>query len=116
MISIDGINKHRKEKAMRNPSFLALIIVIGFFATVVMGCSEATEITQAEAIRIAKEYVAADGVMTIDDGERESLVLDEGSQWHVYFPYKDTAEMLGGEPHVMVAKSDGTVTDIYYTQ
>jgi hypothetical protein len=116
MILINDINTRGKEKVVRNPSVLALIIVVGFFATVVMGCSEATEITETEAIRIAKEYVAADGVMTIDDGERDSLVLDEGSQWHVYFPFKDSVEMLGGEPHVMVAKSDGTVTDIYYTQ
>ena len=116
MILINDINTRGKEKVVRNPNVLALIIVIGFFATVVMGCSEATEITQAQAIRIAKEYVAADGVMTIDDSERDSLVLDEGSQWHVYFPYKDTVETLGGEPHVMVAKSDGAVTDIYYTQ
>jgi len=100
---------------MRNPGVLVLIAV-GLFATMVMGCSETTTITMAEAIQIAKDHVAADGVMTIDDSERDSIALDEGSVWHVSFPYKESTGMLGGEPHVMVAKTDGTVTDIYYTQ
>lgn len=115
MIVRNDISEYRKERFMRNADVLALIVV-GFFATIVMGCSETTTISMTEAIQIAKDHVAADGVMTIDDSERDSLALDEGSVWHVYFPYKDTVEMLGGEPHVMVAKSDGTVTDIYYTQ
>lgn len=115
MITKNVIKRYRKERFMRNPSVLALI-VIGLFATMVMGCSETTTTSMAEAIQIAKDHVAADGVMTIDDSERDSVAADEGSVWHVSFPYKDSMEMLGGEPHVFVAKSDGTVTDIYYTQ
>jgi hypothetical protein len=82
-----------------------------------MGCtSDSTTISQAEAIDIAKANIAADGAMEMDYSERDTVADDEGSVWHIYFPYKDSMEMLGGEPHVRVLKTDGSVTDIYYTQ
>ena len=70
-------------------------------------------ITLDEAIGIARQRVEDDGVMSLDGRDTEHE--EEADSWHIYFPYT-SQEMLGGEPHVWVAKSDGAVIEIYYTQ
>jgi len=65
------------------------------------GCGP-TGISREQAIEIA-----------LDD--RDTEVVEEETYWHVYFPYTSD-EVLGGEPHVWVSKSQGDVIQIYYTQ
>ncbi len=94
-------------------------LAMGSLLVFLMGCScsrwgGADGVDQARAIEIAKARVLADGVMTLD--QRDVVAVDEGTAWHISFPYAASANRLGGEPHVRVAKKDGTVTDIRYTQ
>ncbi len=70
-------------------------------------------ITLDEAIAIARQAVEDDGVMSLDGRDTEHQ--EESTYWHIYFPYP-SHDVLGGEPHVWVAKSDGEVLDLYYTQ
>ena len=70
-------------------------------------------ISSDDAIAIALKRVEADGAMTLEG--RETVVEDEGSNWHVLFPLLDQ-NVRGGEPHVFVSKEDGTITDVFYTQ
>ncbi len=102
-------------RTMRLVAGLALGSLLAFL----MGCScpgprGADGVDQARAIEIAKARVLTDGVMTLD--QRDVVAVDEGAVWHISFPYSASANRLGGEPHVRVAKKDGTVTDIRYTQ
>ena len=69
--------------------------------------------TQEQAIAIAIQKVEQDGVMSLDG--RDTEVVEEADYWHIYFPYT-SHEIRGGEPHVLVAKSDGEVIEIHYTQ
>lgn len=70
-------------------------------------------ITLEEAIAIARQAVIDDDVMSLDDRDTEHT--EEATYWHIYFPYT-SHDILGGEPHVHVAKSDGEVLEISYTQ
>jgi hypothetical protein len=72
-----------------------------------------TGITLEEAIAIARQAVEDDGVMSLD--ERDTEHEEETAYWHIYFPFT-SHDILGGEPHVQVAKADGEVLDLYYTQ
>jgi len=92
-----------------------LFAVICLTVMALMSCSSGSSgITQSEAVQIAKDKVIADAVMTLVD--RDEVVVDEGAVWHVSFPFKESLEMLGGEPHVKVSKADGLVIETYYTQ
>lgn len=100
---------------MRYPHLFAGILIAGLLVTMLMGCgSGSDQISRTEAIDIAKAFVLDEGVMTLDD--RDEVADDEGTVWHVYFPYTAASDMLGGEPHVKVAKTDGAITEAYYTQ
>ena len=46
---------------------------------------------------------------------RETVVQDEGSNWHILFPLSDP-NVRGGEPHIVVSKEDGSIIDVFYTQ
>ena len=101
--------------------FLKITIGLAFiFLTVMtfMSCSGGTNgpaaITSAQAITIAQDKVIADAVVTLTD--RDPVVVDEGTNWHVSFPFKASLDMLGGAPHVIISKADGTIVSIYYTQ
>ena len=88
-------------------------------ATMVIACSRSggdtpRPISSDSAIAIARERVVADGVMSLE--AREPIVTEEGQLWHVRFLRKGTNLVAGGEPHVMVRKSDGAVVRVYYTQ
>lgn len=76
------------------------------------GCGS-TGISREQAITIATQAVNDDGVMSLDG--RDTWVEEEEDYWHIYFPYTSLG-LRGGEPHVLVDKSSGAVTDIYYTQ
>ena len=92
------------------PIAVCLILLAATF----MNCSRATDtIETSDAIEIARSKVTSDGIMTLVD--RDEVAVDEGENWHVYFPFQDV-ELLGGEPHVIISKSDGTVVETYYTQ
>lgn len=100
---------------MRCPHILRGMILTGLLVTSVMGCSNGSNgISQTEAIGIARAAVVAGGVMTLTD--RDEVAADEGAIWHVSFPFKAELDVLGGEPHVEVTKTDGTVLKLYYTQ
>lgn len=105
-------------KEMKYPKLIIGIAVICLTVITFMNCSSSTEtsgISEAKAIEVAKSRVISAGVMTnLDD--RDEVTVDEGANWHVYFPLKEALDVLGGEPHVIVAKTDGTVVRIYYTQ
>ena len=77
------------------------------------GCTGEGGITLEEAIDIAIQRVGADGVMSLDGRDTESV--EEATYWHIYFPFTDHY-LRGGEPHVWVDKTTGDVIDIYYTQ
>lgn len=70
-------------------------------------------ITLDEAIAIARQAVIDDGIMSLD--ERDTEHVEESTYWHIYFPFT-SHDILGGEPHVLVAKADGEILDMYYTQ
>ena len=93
-----------------------LVGILGVAAITLMltlgGCGS-TGITLEEAIVIARQAVLDDGVMSLDGRDTEHE--EEATYWHIYFPYT-SHDILGGEPHVQVAKSDGEVLDIHYTQ
>jgi poly-D-alanine transfer protein DltD len=76
------------------------------------GCGS-SGITSEEAITIATQAVNDDGIMSLDG--RDTVAVEEATYWHIYFPYT-SHELLGGEPHVLVNNSNGTVIDLYYTQ
>ena len=87
----------------------AIVLVLTFGA-----CGPTpTGTTLEEATEIARQRVEADGVMSLDG--RDTEVVEEADYWHIYFPYTSD-EVLGGEPHVWVNKSDGEVIQIYYTE
>jgi hypothetical protein len=101
--------------------YLRLLVGSAFILLTVMafmscsgGSSTPTGISQAEAITIAKDKVVADAVMTLAD--RDEIVVDEGTVWHVSFPFTASLDMVGGEPHVKISKADGTIVSTYYTQ
>lgn len=70
-------------------------------------------ISSDDAIAIAVTRVEADGAMTLEG--RETVVQDEGSNWHILFPLSDP-NVRGGEPHIVVSKEDGSIIDVFYTQ
>lgn len=70
-------------------------------------------VSEAEAIEIARTRIIADGKMPLTS--RISDVEDGGAAWHVSFP-SSLANPRGGEPHVIVNKSDGAIVRVYYTQ
>lgn len=70
-------------------------------------------ITLDEAIAIARQAVIDDGIMSLD--ERDTEHVEESTYWHIYFPHSSSF-VRGGEPHVKVAKLDGAILDIRYTQ
>jgi hypothetical protein len=76
------------------------------------GCGS-TGITREQAITIATQAVADDGVMSLDGRDTESI--EEATYWHIYFPHSSPLTR-GGEPHVWVDKTSGNVTNIYYTE
>ena len=76
------------------------------------GCGS-TGITREQAITIATQAVADDGVMSLDGRDTESV--EEATYWHIYFPYSSPLTR-GGEPHVWVDKTSGNVTNLYYTE
>lgn len=78
-----------------------------------LGACGPTGITLEQAITIARQAVEDDGVMSLDGRDTEHE--EEATYWHIYFPFT-SPEVLGGEPHVQVAKADGEVLQIYYTQ
>jgi hypothetical protein len=91
--------------------FLAIAIIGLCFLS---GCSAGNPgINSDEAVKIAKERVLADGVMSLDG--RTPVVKDEKDHWHVSFPIM-LPFVVGGEPHVFVDKASGSITKIYYTQ
>jgi hypothetical protein len=88
------------------------------FALVFASCSPnggngGEGITLDEAIAIARQAVIDDGIMSLD--ERDTAHEEESTYWHIYFPHSSSF-VRGGEPHVKVAKSDGAILDIRYTQ
>lgn len=106
-------------KGMKYTKLMMGMAVICLAVTTFMSCSssstETGETSEAEAIVVAKSSVTGAGLM-INFDDRDEVAVDEGENWHVYFPLKEALDQLGGEPHVIVTKADGTVADIYYTQ
>ncbi len=78
-----------------------------------LGGGQDVAISSDDAIAIALTRVEADGAMTLEG--RETVVEDDGENWHVLFPLLDP-NVRGGEPHVFISKEDGSITDVYYTQ
>jgi hypothetical protein len=76
------------------------------------GCGS-TGISREQAITIATQEVVDDGVMSLDG--RDTVVVEEATYWHISFPYSSPLTR-GGEPHVLVNKTTGNVTNIYYTE
>lgn len=70
-------------------------------------------ITLEEAIEIARQAVIDDAVMSLED--RDTKYVEQPTYWHIYFPHSSSF-VRGGEPHVKVAKSDGAILNIRYTQ
>jgi len=93
-----------------------LVALVGAAVVTLMftlGACGPSGITLEQAIAIARQAVLDDGVMSLDG--RDTEYEEEATYWHIYFPYT-SHEILGGEPHVQVAKADGAVLEIYYTQ
>jgi hypothetical protein len=70
---------------------------------------------QEQALKVARERVVDDAFMEIGP-DRVEEVRDEGENWHVLFPYNPEVEIRGGEPHVIVRKSDNSIVEVYYTR
>ena len=106
-------------KEMKYTKLMIGMAVICLTVTPFMSCSssstETGEISEAEAIIIAKSQITDAGIMNNFD-DRDEVTVDEGENWRVYFPLKEALDELGGEPHVIVTKADGTIVEIYYTQ
>ncbi len=96
---------------------LAGILVLAGIVTLLVvvwpGGETMGTISENEAIAIATERVEAEGVMSLEG--RDTVVEDDGSEWHVLFPFQNH-NIRGGEPHVFISKADGSVTQIYYTE
>lgn len=92
---------------------LAVTFALTFASCGPNGGNGVDGITLEDAIEIARQAVIDDDVMSLDDRDTEHV--EESTYWHIYFPYT-SHDILGGEPHVKVAKADGEVLDIYYTQ
>jgi len=103
------MQKNRRRIWLLGGAIMAIIMT----SMVTPGGCGPTGISREQAIEIAVQAVQDDGVMSLDD--RDAEVVEEETYWHVYFPYTSD-EVLGGEPHVWVSKSDGDVIQIYYTQ
>jgi hypothetical protein len=71
-------------------------------------------ISADRAIEIARSHIEAHDPRADFEG-RAAEVADEEARWHVSFPFTDP-DMLGGEPHVLVAKATGAVDRFYNTK
>lgn len=105
--------RNKKNRIWLLVGIAAAAVVTLMLAFASCGPTPPTSITLEEAIAIARQAVEDDGVMSLD--ERDTEHVEESTYWHIYFPYT-SHDILGGEPHVWVAKSDGEVLDLYYTQ
>jgi hypothetical protein len=70
-------------------------------------------ISRDDALSLATNRVQEDGVMSLDG--RKTTVKEEPNQWHISFPLSATM-VRGGEPHVIIDKASGAITDVYYTK
>lgn len=70
-------------------------------------------VSQSQAITIAREWLISDGKISLSGCD--DVAIDEAPSWHISFP-KPIPGRRGGEPHVLVNKSDGVITQVYYTQ
>jgi len=105
--------KHRTWLIIGVMGALAVTFALTFASCGPNGGNGGDGITLDEAIAIARQAVIDDGIMSLD--ERDTEHLEESTYWHIYFPHSSLF-VRGGEPHVKVAKSDGEVLDIRYTQ
>ncbi len=70
-------------------------------------------ISSNDAVTLAKQKVQTDGVMSLDG--RNTVVKEEQDYWHISFPIS-SPKIIGGEPHVLIDKASGAITEVYYTQ
>lgn len=74
---------------------------------------EATDRAQAEAIAAGRDYVR-EKFPDFREDRKTPVVTDAGDAWE--FTYRLPADMLGGAPVVVLAKSDLSVRRAYRTQ
>lgn len=93
---------------------LAAILVITVLLAGCVGDKTVKQgISSDDAVKLAKQRVQADGVMSLDG--RTTVVKEEQDYWHISFPIS-SPNVIGGEPHVLIDKASGAITRVYYTQ
>ena len=80
----------------------------------IQSCSSG--ISEETAMEIALARVEQDDFMSLDFTQRNKEVVTEGDHWHISFPYKSELYMRGGEPHVLINRRTGEVSQVFYTR
>lgn len=107
---------------MDSHTFWSGLLVATAAGLMLLGCgdnvSSPAPLTVDDAITRAQERIADEGYVSVDYGERDTSVVEEGGAWHISFPLKidTTIYKIGGEPHVLISKSDGEILSVYYTR
>lgn len=120
------IQKKKIQKVHLLGSMVGSVIIVIIGLCFVFGCNSSEPgntqgleqsvgqgISSEDAVKLAQQRVQTDGVMSVDG--RIAVVEEEQNYWHVSFPLS-SPKVFGGEPHVLIDKTSGAITKIYYTQ